>query len=91
MLEKYSLCLAEQEPRPLLHYTIQTQCSVAYKAAAHVGSSKITQGTTRAEDTFGSRALYLQEYVSHSTDLHASAHWPKIVGGAGLHAQGLGG
>lgn len=91
MLEKYGLCLAEQELRPVLHYTIQMQCSVANKAAVDMGSSKITEGTTRTEHTFGSRALYLQEYISRSTDLHTSVHRPRTVGGAGLHAQGLGG
>lgn len=29
------------------------------------------------EHTFGSRALYLQEHVRRSTDLHASVHWAK--------------
>lgn len=86
-----TVCLAEREPRRVLHYAILMQRSVANKAAAHVSSSKITQGTTIAKHTFGSRALYLQEYVSRSTDLHASVHRPRTVRGAGLHAQGLGG
>lgn len=60
-------------------------------AAVHVGSSKITQGTTRIKHTLDSRAQYLQEYISFSTGLHASVHWPRTVRGAGLHAQGLGG
>lgn len=91
VLEMYGLCSAEQELCLALHHTVQRQCSDTSKAAAHVGSSRITQGTTRTKHMFGSRALYLQEYVSHSTDLHASVPQPRIDGGAGLHAWGLGG
>jgi len=89
LLEKYGLCLAEQELCLVLHYTIHMQYSVASKAAVHMGSSKITQSTTRTKHTFGTRALHLQEYISRSTDLHASVHWPRIVRAVGLHAQGL--
>lgn len=63
---------------------------VANKATAHVSSSKITQGTTRTKHAFGSRAFYLQECISRSTDLHASVHQPRTVGSAGQHTQRLG-
>lgn len=73
----------------MLQYTTEMQCSVANKASAHMSSSKITQGTTRSKHVFGSRALYLQEYISHSTDLHTSVHRPRIIEGTGLYAQGF--
>lgn len=66
------------------------QCSAGHKGAAHVNSSKITEGTTGAEHTFGSRAFYLQEYVSWSTDLHASVCRTSSLRAPGLQAQGTG-
>lgn len=55
-----------------------------------MSSTKIIQGTTRSKHMFSSRAFYLQECISCSTDLYASVHQTRTIRSAGLHTLGLG-